>query len=374
MTASHAPVLSRSEDRPPQPARLARLRRRLEDAGLGGFLVVHPPNIRYLSGFSGSSAFLLVLREETHLLTDFRYEEQAASEIPSDVSLRVAREGLFPELGALCGSLTGIGRVGFEPARVTVRDHGELRERCADLSWMEADGEVEALRARKGPEELALLRCAVEAAREALDHTLKRVEEGATELELVAELEYALRRAGSGPPPFEPIVAGGPRSSLPHARPGDRPLAEGDLLLFDFGAEVGGYCSDLTRTFVLGSARDWQRDVHGAVEEARGAAVEALRPGTPCREVDAVARAVLDRHGYGERFGHSTGHGIGLEIHEDPRLSRRSEEVVREGHVVTVEPGVYLPGRGGVRIEDDVAVGEDGPVLLGEVPRELREL
>lgn len=355
--------------------RLAALRTSFRRAGLEGLLVVHPPNIRYLSGFTGSSALLLVLGEEPHaLVTDFRYEEQVADQLSPEVSVWIARDGLLNELGSRLETARAPQRIGFESGHLTVRDRKELGERCGRVLWEEAPPILEEMRARKDPWELAQLRRAVEVAEAALARTLEALEEGMAEREVAGELDYALRAAGSGPPPFPCIVASGARSSLPHAEPGERRLQEGDLLLIDFGATVAGYCSDLTRTFVLGAARPWQRHMHEAVLEAQEVAVSAMAPEVAAREVDAAARRSLEAGGLAERFGHSTGHGLGLEVHENPRLSRRSNDILRIGNVVTVEPGVYLPGRGGVRIEDDVAVSTEGARLLSGFRRDLIEL
>ncbi|HKK09005.1 MAG TPA: M24 family metallopeptidase, partial [Gemmatimonadota bacterium] len=257
---------------------------------------------------------------------------------------------------------------------LSVRDRERLGEGAPGPEWRASTGLVEDLRARKDPGEVAWIERAGAMACRALERTLSHVEAGATELEVTAELEYRLREEGSEGPAFESIVAAGPRSALPHARPSDRALAEGDLLLLDFGAVAGGYRSDITRTVVIGEPSSWQLEIHGAVLAARRAALEAAAPGVPAREVDGAARASLEAAGHGERFGHATGHGLGLEVHEAPGVSRRSDAILQEGHVVTIEPGVYLPGRGGVRVEDDVLLEAGGARLLTDFPLALREL
>ncbi len=357
------------------PARLDALREGLTEARLEAILLVHPPNLRYLTGFTGSSGVLVVFREGGCLLTtDFRYEEQADQQVPSQVAIRVARDGLLPEVAAgLSGRPTPL-RVGFEGERLTVRDRRELGELCGGVLWEEAPPLVERLRERKDGVELLYMERAAGIAESAFEGVRRAVREGMTEVQVAADLEYALRTAGSGPPAFPCIVASGSRSSLPHAEPAGRRLREGDLVLFDFGATCGGYCSDITRTVVLGRAAAWQRELHEAVREAQQAAVATLRADVPAREVDGAARRVLEGRGLADRFGHSTGHGLGLEVHEGPRLSRRSEDVLHAGHVVTVEPGVYVPGRGGVRLEDDFVVGAGEPRPLTAGPVELVEL
>jgi Xaa-Pro aminopeptidase len=233
---------------------------------------------------------------------------------------------------------------------------------------------VERLRERKSPEEVALIRAAAGVAERALERTLAQVKPGLTEFAVAGALEHALREEGSEGFPFETIVASGPRSALPHARAGDRALERGDFLLIDFGAVVGGYCSDITRTVVLGRADARQREVHDVVREANAAACLGVRAGMRGRDADAVARDYIDGRGFSEAFGHSLGHGVGLEVHEAPRLARGAETALPEGAVVTIEPGVYLPGWGGVRIEDDVHLAAGGAELLTHFTRDLIEL
>lgn len=355
----------------PPSQRVRALRGRLSDEGLDALLVSHPPNLRYLSGFSGSAGLLLVDPEEALLLVDSRYEEQAEEEASDAVAVRLAEDGLVTGLAA---EVTGRAELalGFEAHRTTVRRARRLAEETEGTEWRETDGLVEGIRARKDGAEIDLLREAGRVACRALDDALGLVEPGMTEREVVAELEYRLRRAGSGPPAFDSIVASGPRSARPHARPSERRLREGDLVLLDLGATVEGYRSDVTRTVVLGSPEPWQRRAHAAVRAARDAALSAVEPGRPAREVDEAARAALEDRSVEGAFGHSVGHGIGLEVHEEPSLSANSDDILQEGNVVTIEPGVYLRGRGGVRVEDDVVVG-DRPDVLTDAPRGLVE-
>lgn len=316
---------------------------------------------------------LLVGMESSVLITDGRYGEQAARETAEAVDLVVSREGLTSAVGAEARG-RGIGTIGVEALHVTLRGLERLREECSEVEWRGVEGWIEGERGRKDPSEVDAIERAVRLAEEVLAAFLEDVGPGDTERELAAGLEYRLQRAGSEGTAFDSIVASGPRSALPHARPSDRQLSEGDLLLVDCGAVVDGYCSDITRTVVLGEARPWQRELHQAVRRAQERALETLGPGVEAGAVDRAAREVLQEAGFGDEFSHSTGHGLGLEVHEAPRLNRGSEERLAPGHVVTVEPGAYLGGRGGVRIEDDVALEAEGTRRLTTFSRELMEL
>jgi Xaa-Pro aminopeptidase len=361
----------------PLAERWRRLSKRLGEDRLEALLVTHPPNVRYLTGFAGSSGWLLFRTgEDPALFTDFRYEEQATSEVTSEVEVHLASDGLATSLGAYLSRTMASLRLGFEPEYVSVLERGRLNEIADDKAWIEVPAAVMPLRAVKDEGEVDLIREAVTVAEGALSRTLEalRGEPELTERAAAARLEFELRKGGSDALPFEVIVASGSRTSLPHAQPSDRYIDEGDLLMLDFGASVGGYCCDITRTVVVGEASAWQRDLHAAVREAQEAAIEAARADSPAADVDRAARERLAMYDWDTFFGHSTGHGIGLEVHEDPRLARRSSDVLAPGHVVTVEPGVYLPDRGGVRIEDDVWVREAGPELITGFTRRLLEL
>ena len=353
--------------------RTARLRELLAGEDLEALLVSHPPNLRYLSGFAGSAGYLLVAPDELVLVVDGRYDEQADDEAGTVADVVVARDGLLEALGEVLTGRTGL-RAGFEASHVSVARRDALEERAGDVAWSAVDGSVERLRARKDPGEVERIERAARIASDVWGPFAGAIEEGDTERELAGELEHRLRCAGSEDRPFASIVASGERSALPHARPSDRAVREGDLVLADFGATFEGYVSDLTRCAVLGAARPWQREVHAAVEGARAAALAAVEAGAAVSAVDAAARDRLDDAGFAEHFDHSTGHGIGIEVHEDPSLSSRSDAILRAGNVVTIEPGVYLRGRGGVRLEDDVVVEASGTRVLTTASRSLREL
>lgn len=354
--------------------RLRRLRDRLHEERLDGLLVSDLASVRWLSGFSGSSAFLLVEPGSATLITDFRYTTQATEETAGEVAIRIAASDLFGAL-ADCLDESGPGRrIGFEDHDLTVRDRHALGESCAGTVWEPAGPLLRELRTRKEETEIEAIGRAVGIAEAALEDLAAIVEPGMRESDLAAELVYRLRLRGSESVPFEPIVAAGLRSALPHATPGESRLQAGDLLMVDFGAVVHGYCSDMTRVFTVGPSAPWQVELHSVVLEALDRAVSATAAGVAAREVDRAARSVIDSAGFGDRFGHGTGHGVGLEVHEIPRINARSSDRLEVGNVVTIEPGVYLPGRGGVRLEELVLVEEDGCRVLTSYPLALQAL
>jgi Xaa-Pro aminopeptidase len=354
--------------------RLAALRADVADRRLTGLLVTDMTNVRYLSGFTGSSGHLLLEPNRATLFTDFRYETQASEEIGPGVSLHVVADGTWDDLAAHLAASPPGRRLGFEAGRLSVAEHGRLSAACDSVIWESTEGLVEGRRAVKDAAELETIAAAVDLADLVLEGFLPEIRPGIRELELAALLEYRLRAAGSGPLPFAPIVAFGERSALPHATPSDRALARGELVLLDFGARVDGYCSDMTRVFTAGPASAWQRDLHAAVLAACRAGVAAVSDRATGADVDGAARGVLASAGLAARFGHSTGHGVGLEVHEAPRLHRRETGRLEVGNVVTVEPGVYLPGQGGIRIEQVVVVESGGGHVLTRSSPELMEL
>ena len=353
--------------------RQSALRAVLEGEGLDALLVTHLPNVRYLTGFSGSAALLLVHAEGTVLVTDFRYAAQAPAEAGAAATVEVDQKSVWDRLGRVLSGLPQ-GSLGIEAHSLTVKDAERVTGLTRSRVVPTAD-HVERLRTVKAPEEVAAIRAAAELAQDALAEVLPTIEVGQSELEIGATLEAALRRRGSEWHPFPTIVASGPRSALPHARTSARTVGRGEWLLLDFGAQVDGYCADLTRTVVVGARADErQRAMYDLVRCAQGRALEQLRPGMTGREGDALAREVIAGRGFGDAFGHSLGHGLGLEVHEAPRLAPTSEAPVPRGAVVTVEPGVYFPSWGGIRLEDDLYLGADGPELLSNGRTELLEL
>lgn len=352
-------------------ARLARVRERLAERDIAGVLVTHLPNVRYLTGFSGSSGALLVRHNQAIFATDGRYREQAIQELDGEAfELLVASDGLLAALTERVGERLRGERVGFESPYVSHQDWERMTEKAESVRWMAITGVVEALRAVKDAGELARIEKAADLAAQALRDTLALVRPGVREAELAAELDFRMRGLGASGPAFETIVASGPRTALPHAATSDRRLREGDLVLFDFGARWQGYAADLTRTFVLGRPQPRQVDLYGTVLAAQRSAMGVLRDGAAAADVDRAARTVFAEAGLEDHFLHSTGHGLGLEVHEGPRLSRRSEERVEAGMVVTVEPALYFAGWGGIRIEDDVVVTEGEPRPLVGLQRD----
>ncbi|MUL84422.1 MULTISPECIES: Xaa-Pro peptidase family protein [unclassified Mycolicibacterium] len=350
-----------------------RLRCRLADSGLDAMLVTDLVNVHYLSGFTGSNAALLILAEDTTpvLATDGRYRTQAAQQAPdAEVVIERACGAHLAGRAARAGAL----RLGFESHVVTVDAYTALKKAAGDaVEWVRAAGTVEALREIKDAGEIAMLRLACEAADAALAGLLERggLRPGRTERQVRNELEALMLNHGADGPSFETIVATGPNSAIPHHRPTDAVLAAGDFVKIDFGALVAGYHSDMTRTFVLGPAAQWQRDIYDLVATAQQAGRDALAPGVSLSAVDAASRQVIADAGYGENFGHGLGHGVGLQIHEAPGINAAAAGTLLAGSAVTVEPGVYLPDRGGVRIEDTLVVGEAAPDLLTRFPKEL---
>ncbi len=358
----------------PRSRRLSALADGLTAAHLDGLLVTSAPNIRYLTGFSGSSGLLFVAARDVILITDFRYQTQIKDEVGDLARVIIQPQSLWVGLWQQLQQRTNLEVVGFESAHVLHRDFQRLLEAGARWQWRPTVDLVEALRERKDAGELALIEAANGIATRALERTVKEVRAGMSELEVAGVLEKALRDEGSEGFPFPSIVASGPRSALPHARSSSRRIEPGDFLLLDFGAEFNGYCADVTRTFVVGRAGSEQRDIYDIVRHANETAAHGVRAGMTGRDADAIARDYIEQRGFGDLFGHSLGHGLGLEVHEAPRLAKSADGALAEGAVVTIEPGIYRPGWGGVRIEDDVFLGSDGPRILTRFTRELIEL
>jgi Xaa-Pro aminopeptidase len=352
--------------------RADRLAVRVSDEGLDAVLVTALPNVRYLTGYSGTNGLALIgggrdqIRE---FVTDFRYVEQAAEEVDP----AFARHRAAQDLLELVPELLERGRLGFEADHMSVATHHRLGELCGDaIELVKTSGFVERLRRVKSTAEVAAIRAATELADEALEAVLADGLAGRTEREVALALESAMRERGAQRPSFETIIAAGPHGALPHAQPRDVAIEPGQLVVIDWGAELDGYCSDCTRTVATGEISETAQEVYALVRSAQLAGLEAVRAGSTGVEVDAVPRGVITDGGHGDHFGHGLGHGVGIEVHEAPRLSFRSEDTLEVGNVVTVEPGVYLPGEVGVRIEDLVVVTGGGCEILTSLSKELR--
>lgn len=353
-------------------SRVDRLRGALGD--LDALYVSNLTNVRWLCGFTGSNGSVLVARSGAWFLTDGRYRTQAPEEVTgAEIEVYSLPDQLGETLQRLMGEV-GAGRIGFEADHVTVAGRDRLAKHFPGAELAPTTALVEGLRRVKEPAELDAIRRAAKLADDGVAHILRFVAPGRTERELAIELESHMRLAGAESVSFPSIVAAAERSALPHAHPTDRVVEAGRFLLFDLGCVVDGYCSDLTRTVVVGKADARHREIYELVAAAQRAGLEALAAGKTGAEVDGAARKVIADAGYGAEFGHSLGHGVGLDIHEAPTLRATSEDVLEAGHVVTVEPGVYIPGWGGVRIEDLTVVTADGCESLSQAPKELLEV
>lgn len=356
-------------------SRIGRLRTRLDGAGVDALLVTRLPNVRYLAGFTGSAATLLVASDTALLVTDGRYRDQVAEQLGAHaVDARVmigASQAAQRELLKNAVADAGISRLGLEAHGVTWAQQRDFAECLSDTALVPTVDVVEVLRRVKESGEVARIRVACEIASDALMELLPRLVGGPRESEFAFALELAMRERGASGNSFDPIVASGPNAAKPHARPSERRISRGELVVLDFGCVVDGYCSDMTRTVSLGAPGPEARRLYDVVLESQAAGRAAVRAGVECAAVDAASRDVITAAGLGDCFLHGTGHGVGLEIHEAPRVAATTSDTLADGDVVTVEPGVYLTGVGGVRIEDTVVVTPDGAQVLTGFPKEL---
>ncbi|OPZ71943.1 MAG: putative peptidase [Firmicutes bacterium ADurb.Bin456] len=348
--------------------RIKKLRERFAAKDVEALYVTNPENRFYLSGFTGTAGSLLLCRNNNYLFTDFRYTGQAAQECPDYRIIEWSGENAKILLEYLADN--GVSLLGLEGDNLTYNQFMSLREQLAGVGLKSVSGLVEELRASKDKGEIALIEVAVRLADEAFQEVLPLLRPGVPEKEVALMLEYSMRCRGAEGASFKTIVASGARSALPHGVASAKIMAPGDFVTLDFGAIYNGYHSDITRTVVLGRPEQKQREIYDIVLKAQTSAIESLRAGIKASDVDGAARGIIAGAGYGEQFGHSTGHGVGLCIHEKPRLSARDQTLLEEGMVVTVEPGIYLPGWGGVRIEDTVLVQNDGCRILTRTPKE----
>jgi Xaa-Pro aminopeptidase len=340
----------------------------IQEVRAGALLITGLPNVRYLSGFSGSNGALLMTPDRALLFTDPRYQTQAPQE--SDCEVKISKGPLTKDVGAWIKRLR-LRTVAFEQNRISFDEHRQFSEAAPGVRFKPVANSVERLRMVKSPAEIATIRASVQLNSAALEQALRQFKPPITEVDFAAEIEYRMRRLGADGTAFETIVASGERTALPHARPTDHPISTDQLLLVDMGARVAGYCSDMTRTHAVGKLNPKARRMYRAVLESQLAAIDAIKPGASCTGVDGAAREVLHGYGLDKLFIHSTGHGLGLEIHEGPRVGRKDKTKLEPGMVVTVEPGVYLEHSGGIRIEDTVVVTNRGCEILTPTGKEL---
>ena len=355
-------------------ARIERLRKALGENEIDAMLVSSAENRRYLSGFTGSTGYLLISEAGQVLVTDFRYTEQAEGQSPGYRVERMTAGSAWKWLPEMASS-SGVSRIGFEASDVSVAAHSAFKkaitehEESSGMILVETSDLVDKMRAVKDRDELEILSKAVEVTDRALEAIAATVEPGVTEGEIAWELEKSMRDQGAEGLAFETIVAAGPNGALPHHLADETPIREGQAIVIDMGAKYEGYCADLTRTIVVGEPDETFREVYGTVLRAQIEAEERVRPGMTGQEVDAISRDIIAEAGYGDNFGHSLGHGVGLAVHEYPRVGPTGEDAIEDGMVFTIEPGIYLSGWGGVRIEDIVVMENGRARVLSRAPK-----
>ncbi|UII54813.1 aminopeptidase P family protein [Cytobacillus spongiae] len=348
--------------------KLQKLRNHFEKLGIDGMLITSNFNRRYMTNFTGSSGVVLISMDKAQFITDFRYIEQASKQCEGYEIVK--HTGSIPEEVAKQIEVLGINKLGFEQDHLTFAGF-KAYEQVVKAEFMPISGVVEKLRLIKTDAEIKILKVAADIADAAFKHILDFIRPGKTELEVSNELEFFMRKAGATSSSFDIIVASGYRSALPHGVASDKVIEKGDFVTLDFGAYYNGYVSDITRTVSVGEADDKLKEVYQVVLDAQLRGMDGIKPGMSGKDADALTRDYITEKGYGEYFGHSTGHGIGLEVHEGPSLSVKSDLVLEPGMVVTVEPGIYIPGLGGVRIEDDTLITKDHNETLTHSTKEL---
>lgn len=366
--------------------RLDALRRRFRALGISNFILtkfsdIHEESsatIRYLSGFSGSNAVLLVTGKEAFLITDGRYLNQAKEQVRgAQISTYSGGSSIADAFVRELKSNKNIrfrGRTGFEVGKMTVDFYQCFHSAFPNTALVETKDVVEPIAAVKSANEIAATRRACEITDRVFESLLGEIKPGVCEMDLAAEITYRHMKFGAERNAFHPIVASGERSALPHGRASEKKIKKGDFLTFDIGCVADGYTSDMTRTVVVGKASSEQKKIYNVVLEAQTRSAAAVAPGVPCSDLDAMARTIITDAGYGDKFTHSLGHGIGQEVHSFPRLNKTSKDKLVPGHIVTIEPGIYIEGFGGVRIEDDVVVTAEGGEILNRSPKQLIEL
>lgn len=349
--------------------KLEKIRNRFKELSIDGLLITSDYNRRYMTGFTGTAGVAVISEQKAVFITDFRYTEQAAKQIQGyDI---IQHTGPIIEEVAKAVRDLGIERLGFEQDHLTYQAYASYKKALSGAEFVPVSGAVEKLRLIKSPSEINILKEAAEIADAAYKHILTYVKPGLKEIEVANELEFFMRKQGAVSSSFDIIVASGYRSALPHGVASDKIIEKGDFVTLDFGAYYKGYCSDITRTFAVGEPSDELKKIYAIVLEAQLRGMNGIKPGMTGKEADALTRDYIKAQGYGDYFGHSTGHGLGMEVHEGPALSFRSDTVLEQGMIVTVEPGIYVAGLGGVRIEDDIVITENGNESLTYSPKEL---
>lgn len=348
--------------------RVEKLRKKMRENNLDSFLITSPYNLRYLTNFTGTTGLAVITLEKAFFITDFRYTEQAATQAQGFEIIKNVGP-IFDEVANLVRK-EGLRMLAFEESTVSFLEYTVLEE-IIDAELIPVSEMIEELREVKDEEEIAIIEKACSIADMAYDHILKMIQPGMTEIEVANQVDFYMRSLGASGVSFSTIVASGLRSAMPHGVASNKVIEQGDMITLDFGCYYEGYVSDMTRTFAIGDPGEKLKEIYEIVLGAQLAVIEAAKPGVTGIQLDAVARDYITKHGYGEAFGHSTGHGIGLEIHEGPNVSARAEKQFIVGNVITDEPGIYLPGIGGVRIEDDLLITPEGNRVLTHSPKEL---
>jgi len=349
--------------------KLEKIRQRFKELSIDGLLITSSYNRRYMTGFTGTAGVVVISGDKAVFITDFRYTEQAAKEVEGFEI--VQHTGPIIEEVANQVEKLGIKRLGFEQDSLTYQLFSSYKEALKSSEFIPVSGAVEKLRLIKSPAEIKILKEAAEIADAAYKHILTYIKPGLKEIDVANELEFFMRKNGAVSSSFDIIVASGYRSALPHGVASEKEIEKGDFVTLDFGAYYKGYCSDITRTFAVGEPSDELKKIYSIVLEAQLRGMSGIKPGLTGKQADALTRDYIKEQGYGEYFGHSTGHGLGMEVHEGPALSFKSDTVLEQGMVVTVEPGIYVAGLGGVRIEDDTVITEKGNESLTHSPKDL---
>jgi len=351
------------------PKRVEKLQERLANESLGGMLVTNLTNVRYLSGFTGSAGSCLILDQKSYFISDGRYLTQSKEQV-QDMEI-IIDTGSHLQIIKDNDLISNGTTLGFEADFLSVNQMNKLRELFPDTQWEATSRFVEEIAAVKDKSELRAIRAAVDITDEVFDQLIPELRIGSVEREVAAKISFAYKILGADGDSYDPIVASGPNSALPHAVPSDREFQDGDFVVMDFGALYQGYHADMTRTVAIGSVTDRHREIYSVVQEAQKRGCEAASAGMSCRELDAVTRDYITEQGYGDYYVHGTGHGLGLEVHTMPRLSQISDDTLLENYVITIEPGIYIPEFGGVRIEDDVIIQNDGCEILNRSTKDL---